>query len=70
MVPALVIGGEHDRLTVSDASQHLAEHLPKAELVMLEDCGHMTMLERHHDFNLLLERFFNDHLGRPGRVMK
>jgi pimeloyl-ACP methyl ester carboxylesterase len=66
-VPALVIGAEHDRLTVSDASRHLAEQLPKAELVMLEDCGHMTMLERHHEFNVMLERFLNDHLGRPGR---
>lgn len=69
-VPTLVVGGEHDRLTVSDASRHLAEHLPKAELVMLEGCGHMTMLERHHELNLMLERFFNDHLGRPGKVEK
>jgi pimeloyl-ACP methyl ester carboxylesterase len=69
-VPTLVIGGDHDRLTVSDASRHLAEHLPKAELAMLEGCGHMTMLERHHEFNLLVERFLNDHLGRPGKVKK
>jgi pimeloyl-ACP methyl ester carboxylesterase len=64
-VPALVIGGEHDRLTVSDASRHLAENLPKAELVMLEDCGHMTMLEKHDEFNELIEGFLNDNLGRP-----
>jgi pimeloyl-ACP methyl ester carboxylesterase len=63
-IPALVIGGEHDRLTVSDASLHLAKNLPEAELVMLEDCGHMTMLERHNEFNELVERFLNDHLGR------
>lgn len=63
-VPALVISGDHDRLTVSDASRHLAEHLPKAELVMLEDCGHMTMLERHEEFNSMLKRFCDDHLGR------
>jgi pimeloyl-ACP methyl ester carboxylesterase len=62
-VPALVIGGDHDRLTVSDASEHLAENLPKAELVMLDDCGHMTMLERHEEFNGLVERFLNDHLN-------
>ena len=67
-VPALVIGGEQDRLTVSDASRHLAEHLPKAELVMLEECGHMTMLERHHDFNLMVEGFLDDHLGRSGSL--
>ena len=62
-VPTLVIGGDHDRLTISEASHHLAENLPKAELVMLEDCGHMTMLERHDEFNSLVEGFLNDHLG-------
>lgn len=69
-VPTLVIGASHDRLTVSDASRYLAEHLPKAELVMLEDCGHMTMLEKHEEFNELLGRFFKDHLGAPGRKRK
>ena len=34
-VPALVIGGTHDRLTLPKASEHLAENLPKAELQML-----------------------------------
>ena len=63
-VPALVIGGDHDRLTISEASQHLAENLPKAELVMLENCGHMTMLERHEEFNAMVGRFLDDHLGR------
>lgn len=69
-VPSLVIGGDHDRLTVSDASQHLAEHLPKAELVMLEDCGHMTMFERHEEFNRMIERFLDDHLGSSRRKRK
>lgn len=69
-VPALVIGGDHDRLTISDASEHLADNLPRAELVMLEDCGHMTMLERHEEFNELVGRFLNDHLGRPGSTSK
>jgi pimeloyl-ACP methyl ester carboxylesterase len=64
-VPALVITGTHDRITISGASQYLAEHLSKAELVTMDDCGHMTMLERHKDFNGLLEGFFNDMLG-PG----
>lgn len=63
-VPALVVGGVHDRLTLPSASEYLAEHLPKAELHILEDCGHMSMLERHSEVNDLLERFLDDTLGR------
>ena len=65
-VPVLVVSGSHDRLTVSGASQYLADHLPKAELKLIEGCGHMTMLERHDDLNAMLETFLNDTLGTPG----
>ena len=65
-VPALVVSGTHDRITVSGASEYLAEHLPKAQLEIFEECGHMTMMERHKDFNKLLGSFFDDVLGRPG----
>jgi len=62
-VPALVVGGTHDRLTVGDASEYLAGHLPKAELHMLEGCGHMSMLERHREVNALIAAFLTDTLG-------
>ncbi|HYI46396.1 MAG TPA: alpha/beta hydrolase [Actinomycetota bacterium] len=62
-VPALVIAGTHDRLTVSEASEHLVQHLPKAELQLLHGCGHMTMLERYREFNDLVGRFLDDTLG-------
>lgn len=63
-VPVLVVGGEHDRLTLPEASVYLAEHLPKAELHILEGAGHMSMMERYGPVNEMLERFFNDVLGR------
>lgn len=63
-VPALVVGGTHDRITVPRASEFLAEHLPKAELSLLNGCGHMSMLERHRDVNRLLTGFFDDTLGK------
>jgi pimeloyl-ACP methyl ester carboxylesterase len=68
-VPALVIGGTNDRLTIPKASEHLAENLPKAELKMLKGCGHMSMLERHRELNRTLERFFDDVLGTQRKVM-
>ena len=64
-VPALVVSGTHDRITVPAASEHLAEMLPKAELKMFEGCGHMTMLERHEELNELLGSFLDDTIGRP-----
>ncbi|MEA2447668.1 MAG: hypothetical protein QOK47_1305 [Actinomycetota bacterium] len=64
-VPALVIAGTHDRLTVSEASEYLVQHLPKANLELLSGCGHMTMLERYREFNDLVGRFLDDTLGRP-----
>ena len=62
-VPALVIGGTRDHITVSDASEHLSTHLPKAELKMFERSGHMSMLERHREFNTVLAAFLDDTLG-------
>jgi pimeloyl-ACP methyl ester carboxylesterase len=65
-VPALVIGGTEDRLTSVRASEYLAEHLPKADLQVFEGAGHMTMLERHDEFNDLVEHFLDDVLGKDG----
>lgn len=62
-VPVLVAGGTHDRITLAEASRYLADHLPKAEIVLFEGCGHMTMLERHRELNETLESFFSDTLG-------
>jgi pimeloyl-ACP methyl ester carboxylesterase len=68
-VPALVITGTRDRLTLAEASQHLADNLPKAELKVLEGCGHMTMLERHAEFNDaiggFLDHVFEDPTVKP-----
>lgn len=64
-VPTLVIGGSHDRITIGRASEEIAENLPKAELKILEGCGHMSMLERHREINRVLEDVFKDVLGEP-----
>ncbi|MFN2489388.1 MAG: alpha/beta fold hydrolase [Actinomycetota bacterium] len=66
-VPALVIGGTRDHLTVASASEYIARHLPKAELELLEGCGHLVMLERHEELNTMLRSFFDDTLGTSRR---
>ena len=65
-VPVLVITGSHDRITVPGASQFLADNLPKAELKMFDRCGHMTMLEKHEEFNTMLATFFDEVLAGKG----
>ncbi|MGH2699158.1 MAG: alpha/beta fold hydrolase [Actinomycetota bacterium] len=67
-VPCLVVTGTEDRLTLSDASTYLAGHLPKAELHLLEGVGHMSMMEKHDEVNRMLDRFFQDTLGRRRRA--
>ncbi len=44
-VPVLVMVGEQDMLTPVDHSRALAAALPDAELDVLENCGHMILLE-------------------------
>jgi pimeloyl-ACP methyl ester carboxylesterase len=45
-VPTLVIGGRADQLTPVKYTRFLGEHIPGASMVIIEDAGHMVMLER------------------------
>lgn len=59
-VPALVVHGEHDRLTPPGWNEYLAEHLPHAELVEIPRAAHLPMVERPRAFNSAVTEF----LGR------
>lgn len=65
-VPALVVAGSHDRFTVLSASRYLARHLPEARLEVIEDCGHLSMLERHEELNTMLRAFLAETLADAG----
>ena len=45
-VPTLVITGTADQLTPPRYAHFLVEHIPDAQLVLVEGAGHMVMLER------------------------
>lgn len=66
-VPAVVVAGTHDRLTVPAAARELAEGLPRAELVELQGCGHMSMLERHRRVDEVIAGVLDDALGSVER---
>jgi pimeloyl-ACP methyl ester carboxylesterase len=44
--PTLAICGTADRLTFPKYSTYLRDNIPDAQLVLIEDAGHMVMLER------------------------
>lgn len=55
--PALVIAGRDDQLFPPSSSAALAEAMPRAELVLLDRCGHIPMAERPAQFYAALGAF-------------
>jgi pimeloyl-ACP methyl ester carboxylesterase len=56
-LPALVVVGSHDPLTPPRMARRIVEHLPHAELVVLDGIGHMPMLEARTDVDRLIRDF-------------
>ena len=50
-VPVLVIVGEEDQIVDPQAASDWARALPTVEVVLIEDAGHLPMLERTGEFN-------------------
>ena len=57
--PALVVVGEHDRLTPPAYAHHLARSLRNATLEIVPNAGHMVMLEQPNAVNDAVRRFMN-----------
>ncbi len=59
--PALFVWGDRDRLVPSSFARHVADSLPTAGQVVLEDCGHVPQFE-HPDETMAMLRGFLEHL--------
>jgi pimeloyl-ACP methyl ester carboxylesterase len=55
--PTLVLCGRDDRLTPLDAHEEIARGIPHAELAVIDDCGHLSTLERPEPVNAALRRW-------------
>lgn len=55
-----VIGGTADQLTPIKHSRRLADQIPDAKLVVLEDAGHMMMFEEHESVTAAIESVLED----------
>jgi pimeloyl-ACP methyl ester carboxylesterase len=61
-VPTLVVAGSADQLTPIKYAHFLAEHISGAHLVIIENAGHMVMLERPAEATKAVREFL-DRIG-------
>ncbi len=57
MPPALFVWGDRDRLVPASFARHVADVLPGAASLVLEDCGHAPQLEQPEDTLAVLRGF-------------
>ena len=55
--PALVLCGRQDQLTPLDRHEEMAAGINSAKLEVLEDCGHMSTMERPDQVNRALRQW-------------
>jgi len=65
-VPALVIAGQHDRITPVAGAVSLVAELPRGTLLTVPHAGHMVMLERPDEVNEHLRAFAHSVFPAPG----
>jgi pimeloyl-ACP methyl ester carboxylesterase len=63
--PVLVVWGRQDRLVPLARSNRLLRRLPQARLHVLEQCGHLPMLEQPGAFNRAVDGFLREALTAP-----
>jgi pimeloyl-ACP methyl ester carboxylesterase len=56
-VPVLVVVGDRDYLTPVSHSEEILKYLPEAEMVKIENSGHVVMLERSDEVNAAILPF-------------
>ena len=61
-VPTLVLVGDVDRITPPASALAMKRRLPDARMIVLKEAGHCAMLERHEQFNDVIEGFLAEAL--------
>jgi pimeloyl-ACP methyl ester carboxylesterase len=59
-VPALIICGNDDALTLPKYSTYLHEAIHGSQLTLIDDAGHMVMMEKPMEVNRAIEEFILD----------
>jgi pimeloyl-ACP methyl ester carboxylesterase len=58
--PTLILWGDDDRIIPSAYGPAFAEHIPGAQLVMIEACGHLPQIEKPDVFTSRIVAFVNE----------
>jgi pimeloyl-ACP methyl ester carboxylesterase len=63
--PTVFVWGTHDTLIPQAFKRHVEKWLPRAEQIVIENCGHVPQIECADEVNEMLEGFFDgvDRLG-------
>jgi pimeloyl-ACP methyl ester carboxylesterase len=61
--PTLVLCGRQDTLTPLERHEEMAQAIPGADLRVIEDCGHLSTLERPVEVSSALEGWLSDGRG-------
>lgn len=59
-IPILIAQGSHDFLAPDRLKRLVSEHLPHAELIEIQNCGHWTVVEKPNEMNKIAMRFFTN----------
>ena len=59
-VPTLVLVGDQDLITPADLSSELVDLVSDARMQVIAGAGHLTNLEKPHEFNLIVEQFIQE----------
>ena len=58
--PCCLIWGKNDIITPPHVAKDFQRLIPHAELHLIDECGHVPMMERPDEFNLLLHHFLDE----------
>ncbi|MFT7878980.1 MAG: alpha/beta hydrolase [Sulfurimonas sp.] len=58
-IPVLLITGENDTVIAPEVMQKMANRIENSTFVSLEQSGHMSMIEKPHEFLTALQRFLS-----------
>ena len=56
--PTLALWGKNDGLTPLGLGKAFVEDIPGAQLVVIDNCGHVPQMEKGCEFNAALLKFF------------